>query len=345
MRRALMGMILAATAMTPIAAQAQDTSGNDRSEHYQRLERRNQQRHEQRQQRQEARQQQSQPSEPSSQGGVQRSDVARERSHRARGDVQRSPTAQEQQVVRRQRLENRGGDGQRLDRRSTEFQRVERTSDGQASQAWQGSPNDPRQQRYERLERRNQARYGTQSGGHDHDGDGHAHGGDGSHREVHRDLRRDHRDLHRGDPSRSEHRQWHRDAERDHRQVHRDAHRDLHDGDVTRRGHRQWHREWDRTGWRNDRRYDWQNWRYRNRSLFNLSRYYSPYRNWGYNRFSIGFFLPSLFYSQRYWIGDPWQYRLPHAPPGTQWVRYYNDVLLVDTWTGEVVDVIYDFFW
>jgi len=26
-------------------------------------------------------------------------------------------------------------------------------------------------------------------------------------------------------------------------------------------------------------------------------------------------------------------------------VRYYDDVVLVDTYTGEVVDVIYDFFW
>jgi Ni/Co efflux regulator RcnB len=304
MHKALMGIILAATAMTPIAAQAQDS---DRSEHYQRLERRNQQRHEQRQQRQEARQerqearqQRSQPSEPSSQGEVQRSEVARERSHRARGDVQRSLTAQEQQVLRRQRFESRGGDGQRLDQRSTEFQRVESTSDGQASQAWQGDPNDPRRQRYERLERRNQWRHGTPE---------------------QRDAIRQDRGSERGD--------WRRGDR---------------DGRDWRRGDRDWRRDWNRD-WRRDRRYDWTSWRGRNRSIFRLSRYYSPYRNWGYNRFSIGFFLPSLFYSQRYWVGDPWQYRLPHAPPGTQWVRYYNDVLLVDTWTGEVVDVIYDFFW
>jgi Ni/Co efflux regulator RcnB len=38
-------------------------------------------------------------------------------------------------------------------------------------------------------------------------------------------------------------------------------------------------------------------------------------------------------------------YRLPPAYPGTQWIRYYDDALLVDIWTGEVVDVVYDFFW
>jgi len=28
-----------------------------------------------------------------------------------------------------------------------------------------------------------------------------------------------------------------------------------------------------------------------------------------------------------------------------RWIRYYDDALLVDTWNGEVVDVIYNFFW
>jgi hypothetical protein len=103
-------------------------------------------------------------------------------------------------------------------------------------------------------------------------------------------------------------------------------------------------RDWNR-GWRNDRRYAWQDWRYQNRNLFRLPPYYSPYRNYGYQRFGIGLFLDSLFYDQRYWIGDPYYYRLPPAPPGTQWVRYYNDVLLVDVYSGEVIDAIYDFFW
>ena len=63
------------------------------------------------------------------------------------------------------------------------------------------------------------------------------------------------------------------------------------------------------------------------------------------SRFSVGLFLDRLFFDQRYWLTDPSHYRLPSAPDGTQWVRYYNDVLLVDVYTGEVLDVIYDFFW
>jgi hypothetical protein len=130
-------------------------------------------------------------------------------------------------------------------------------------------------------------------------------------------------------------RDWRRDRDGDRRDWRQDRRADRRD----------WRRDWNRTSWRNDNRYDWQSWRYRNRSLFRLSPYYSPFRNHRYSRFSIGLFLQPSFYSQRYWLSDPFQYRLPYAPPGTQWVRYYNDVLLVDTWSGEVVDVIYDFFW
>ena len=101
-----------------------------------------------------------------------------------------------------------------------------------------------------------------------------------------------------------------------------------------------WNREW-----RSDRRYDWRGYRNQNRNYYRLPRYYNPYRNRSYTRFSIGFTLGSLFYSQRYWINDPGYYRLPPAYGGYRWVRYYNDALLVDTYNGEVVDVIHDFFW
>ncbi len=104
------------------------------------------------------------------------------------------------------------------------------------------------------------------------------------------------------------------------------------------------HRRWDRD-WRRDRRYDWNSYRRYNRDNFSIGLYYAPYRNYSYSRLSIGYFLDSLFLSNRYWINDPWQYRLPDVYGPYRWVRYYNDVVLVDTYTGEVVDVIHDFFW
>jgi hypothetical protein len=99
------------------------------------------------------------------------------------------------------------------------------------------------------------------------------------------------------------------------------------------------------TSWRNNHRYDWHNWRNRHRSLFRLGFYSDPF-GWGYQPYSIGWRMwPNYYRSSSYWLNDPWQYRLPYAPPGTRWIRYYNDAILVDTWSGQVVDVIYNFFW
>jgi Nickel/cobalt transporter regulator len=104
-------------------------------------------------------------------------------------------------------------------------------------------------------------------------------------------------------------------------------------------------RDWNR-GWRNDRRYDWQRYRYQNRDVYRLPRYYSPYGyGYRYQQFGIGFYLESVLFGSRYRISDPWRYRLPQTSWPYQWVRYYDDVILVDTRNGYVVDVIYNFFW
>ena len=103
-------------------------------------------------------------------------------------------------------------------------------------------------------------------------------------------------------------------------------------------------KRWDRK-WRDNSRYNWSHYRNSHRHVFRIGTYYSPYRNYYYRPLSIGFFLDSLFYSNRYWINDPWQYRLPDVYGPYRWVRYYDDVLLVDIYTGEVVDVIRNFFW
>jgi Ni/Co efflux regulator RcnB len=99
---------------------------------------------------------------------------------------------------------------------------------------------------------------------------------------------------------------------------------------------------WNRD-WRNDRRYDWRRYRDSHRSIFHIGVYYDPF-NYGYQRFDIGYQLSPAYFGQQYWI-DPAMYQLPYPPPGTTWVRYWNDAVLVDMYTGEVVDVIRDFFW
>jgi len=113
---------------------------------------------------------------------------------------------------------------------------------------------------------------------------------------------------------------------------------------ANRPGNRPGQQQWDRN-WRNDQRYDWNRYRQTNRRLYTPGRYSAPYRNYGYQRLSIGRPLDSQFFGSRYWINDPWQYRLPPVNGAYRWVRYYDDVLLVDTRSGRVADVIYDFFW
>lgn len=112
----------------------------------------------------------------------------------------------------------------------------------------------------------------------------------------------------------------------------------VHNGNRTGSYHR-WSRDW-----HHDHRYDWRNYRDRHRTIFRIGRYYDPY-GWGYRRFSTGFNLWPSYYGSRFWLNDPWQYRLPPAYGPYRWVRYYDDALLVNIYSGQVVDVVYNFFW
>lgn len=115
-----------------------------------------------------------------------------------------------------------------------------------------------------------------------------------------------------------------------------------HDNNWNREHNRWANGGWNRN-WRNDHRYDWHNYRDHHRNVFHLGVYFDPF-GYGYRSFGIGFQLAPAYFGQNYWI-DPGMYQLPYPPPGTQWVRYWNDALLVDMYTGEVVDVIHNFFW
>jgi hypothetical protein len=142
----------------------------------------------------------------------------------------------------------------------------------------------------------------------------------------------------RGDERR--HDRW----DRDDRRWDRDDRR--HDNDRWNR-HGEYGRDayrWN-NGWRNDRRYDWRGHRDRYGDYYRPGRYYAPGRHNSYSRFSIGFSIGAHWYGDQYWIADPWYYRLPPVYGPYRWIRYYNDVLLIDTRNGYVADVIHDFFW
>lgn len=100
---------------------------------------------------------------------------------------------------------------------------------------------------------------------------------------------------------------------------------------------------WNRS-WRDDHRYDWRRHRDRNRFAFQIGFYRDPF-GWNYQRYQPGWRLWPNYYSRNYWLSDPSIYRLPTPYPGTQWIRYHGDAILVDVYTGEVLDVVHDFFW
>ena len=155
---------------------------------------------------------------------------------------------------------------------------------------------------------------------------------------------------------------------REYRQESRDAIQRFRRGEITRdqlqtelRGERreyrqdrrEYRRDWreDRRDWRDDGR-DWRNdrfaWRDYRRSndrLFRQGRYIGPERGWRYRPVGVGHRFDPAFYGSRYVIADPYRYRLPPVRGFNRWVRYGNDVVLVDARSGRVLEVYNSFFY
>jgi Ni/Co efflux regulator RcnB len=76
------------------------------------------------------------------------------------------------------------------------------------------------------------------------------------------------------------------------------------------------------------------------------SAYIAPVHNWSYRPVSNGYRLQSVFYSPRYYISDYGTYGL-QAPihPWLRWIRYGDDLLLVNIRTGRVLDVVHYRYW
>ncbi|HEY2177922.1 MAG TPA: RcnB family protein [Caulobacteraceae bacterium] len=64
-----------------------------------------------------------------------------------------------------------------------------------------------------------------------------------------------------------------------------------------------------------------------------------------YRRWSYGQVLPGVYLGQNYWINNWAAFGLFAPPPGLVWVRYGPDVLLVDRYTGQIVQVRYGIFY
>ena len=140
------------------------------------------------------------------------------------------------------------------------------------------------------------------------------------------DVREERRELNRayrnGDPREiREERREYRGAVREYRDDRRDA---IRDND----------RNWGRN--------DWRQYRNTNRDIYRGNGWQSNYR---YQQFRPGLRIGTGYYSPRYYVNDYSRYRLPRPGYNQRWVRHYNDVLLIDTRRGIVIDVIRNLYW
>lgn len=124
---------------------------------------------------------------------------------------------------------------------------------------------------------------------------------------------------------------------REQRRELRDAQRSGDRGDV--REQRQDLREA-----RQENREDWRDYRRDHRDVFRRGAYAGP-RGFRYRPVTVGYRFQPIYYSSRYVIADPIRYRLPPAVGPQRWVRYGNDVVLVNVRTGRVIQVYNAFFW
>jgi Ni/Co efflux regulator RcnB len=68
--------------------------------------------------------------------------------------------------------------------------------------------------------------------------------------------------------------------------------------------------------------------------------YVAPVRGWRYRSIHPGFQLQSSFYGSRYYISDYGAYQLRAPNRWQRWIRYGDDLVLVNVRTGRVIQVI-----
>jgi len=72
---------------------------------------------------------------------------------------------------------------------------------------------------------------------------------------------------------------------------------------------------------------------------------YVPPSGWYYRRWAYGQTFPPRFWTRNYWITSWADFGLMVPPFGYQWVRYGSDALLIDTGTGQILQVQYGVFY
>jgi Ni/Co efflux regulator RcnB len=76
---------------------------------------------------------------------------------------------------------------------------------------------------------------------------------------------------------------------------------------------------------------------------FHVGFYRAPV-GYHYRRWVYGQRLPSVYFVRDYWLTDYVTFGLMAPPPGFVWVRFGPDAVLIDQFTGEIVQVQYGIF-
>ncbi|MBJ6121229.1 RcnB family protein [Sphingomonas mollis] len=96
---------------------------------------------------------------------------------------------------------------------------------------------------------------------------------------------------------------------------------------------------------RREMREDWRDYRRSHADVYRRPIYRGP-AGYRYRPVNVGYRFAPGYYGRDYWVNDYRRYRLATPRYGYQrWVRYGNDVVLVDTRSGQVVQVYNRFFY
>jgi Ni/Co efflux regulator RcnB len=78
---------------------------------------------------------------------------------------------------------------------------------------------------------------------------------------------------------------------------------------------------------------------------FHIGRPWVAPRGFVFRHFRLGERVPAVLLATDYFLTSYWLYGLEAPPPGYIWIREGTDAVLVDRYTGEVVQVAYDVFY
>jgi len=76
---------------------------------------------------------------------------------------------------------------------------------------------------------------------------------------------------------------------------------------------------------------------------YHIGPYHRPH-GWMAHHWVYGEILPRAYWAPEYIIADYWLFSLEVPPVGFEWVRDGNDALLINTGTGEILQVEYGVF-